>query len=186
VLKLFQSFLMAWLLPGLLLNTAVLAVHGAENEEMRGRLSSSDYKFVKAAACGGMMEVELGKIAAQKSATPSVQHFGEQMVTDHGKADQQLKDIASRNGATLPTQLDEDQQKEVDKLNSLSGDDFDKKYISLMVHDHKKDLKEFEHASKNAENADLKTFAADTTSVIQKHLDMAESLKTQSSKTSSY
>src|SRR5262249_34498915 len=149
-------------------------VRGADTDQMRGRLSSSDYKFAKEAASGGMMEVELGRIAAQKSSTPAIQRFGQEMVTDHGKAGDQLKDIAAKNGAPVPTQLDEDQQKEVNKLNALSGQDFDKKYISMMVHDHKKDLKEFEHASKNVDNADLKSFAADTTAVVQKHLDMAE------------
>ena len=165
---------------------ALYARDGTEKTDNRGQLSSSDYKFAKEAACGGKMEVSLGKIAAQKSANPSVQQFAQRMVTDHTKAGAQLKDIVAKNGATLPDELTASEQKEVDRFNKLSGDEFDKEYVSLMVRDHKKVLKEFQHAAKSVENPDLKQFAETTAPTVQEHLTMIEDIQKQlgSSKTS--
>ncbi len=128
---------------------------------------------------GGMMEVDLGKLAAQKSSNPSVQQFGQRMVTDHGKAGEKLKEIVTKNGGTLPAEISSSQQKAIDKLSKLSGEDFDKEYVSMMVKDHKKDLKEFQHAAKHAENTDLKEFAESTAHVIQEHLTMIEGIQKQ-------
>ena len=169
---------------GLLQTVAALA---GDSNDNRGQLSSSDYKFAKEAAMGGQMEVQLGKLAAQKSTKPSVQQFGQRMVTDHGKAGQALKGIAAKNGATLPDTMSTSAQREEDRLNKLSGEDFDKEYVSLMVKDHKKDLKEFQHAAKNVENPELKQFAESTSQVIQEHLNMIQDIQKQmsSSKTAS-
>lgn len=147
-----------------------------DTNEMRGQLSSADYKFAKAAACGGAMEVSLGKIAMEKSGNSAVQQFGQRMVTDHGKAGQDLAQVASRKGMSLPSEPSASQQKEIDKLSKLSGPAFDKAYLRLMVRDHKEDEKEFRRASENAQDPDLKSFATTTLPIIQDHLKMAEEL----------
>ncbi len=79
----------------------------------------------------------------------------------------------------MPDQPTAKEQKEIDRLNGLSGNEFDKEYVSLMVKDHEKDLKEFQHAAKKAENPELKSFAAETSSVIEQHLQMAKNLADQ-------
>jgi putative membrane protein len=171
-----------WLLSLCLLSLGagnLCAGETTDNPDQPGQLSASDYKFAKEAARGGMMEVNLGKIASQKSANPIVQQFGQRMVTDHGKAGDQLKGIATKNGATLPDQLTAVQQKEVDRINSLSGEEFDKEYVALMVHDHKKDLKEFQRAAKTVENPDLKQFAETTSQTVQDHLNMITDIQKQ-------
>src|SRR5262245_22805089 len=78
------------------------------------QLSSQDRKFVMDAAVGGMMEVEMGRMAAQKASSADVKAFGQRMVTDHGKANDQLKQIASQKGVTLPTTLPADKRQEMD------------------------------------------------------------------------
>ena len=155
---------------------ALVSTYAGETSENRGQLSAADYKFAKAAACGGTMEVNLGKLAAEKSSNVSVQQFGQRMVTDHGKAGQELEQIASRKGASLPTQLTTGHQKEIDRLGKLSGSEFDKAYMNLMVRDHKADEKEFKRASEHLQDPDLKAFAASTLTVVQDHLKMAEDL----------
>ena len=93
---------------------ALVSAYAADTDENRGQISAADYKFVKAAACGGMLEVNLGNVAAANSKNAAVQQFGLHMATDHGKAGQDLAQIASRKGASLPSQLTTAQQKEVD------------------------------------------------------------------------
>ena len=160
----------------LVAQAALVSAYAADTKEMRGQLSSSDYKFAKEAACGGALEVSLGKLASTKSANPAVQQFGQRMVTDHTKAGQNLAQIVSAKEATVPSEPTASQQKELDRLDKLSGQDFDRAYMDLMVRDHKTDVREFKHASEHADDPELKTFAATTLPTLEDHLKMAEGL----------
>ena len=130
-------------------------------------------KFANEAAQGGMAEVEFGRIAAQKATDPSVRAFGQRMVADHSKASAELKSIASRKGMQLPNEMNSEQKSEMDKLEKLSGADFDKEYMSAMVKDHEDDVKAFETQSKEGNDGDVKAFAAKTLPTLQDHLQMA-------------
>ncbi len=166
-------------LPGLVLLVAQMAfnsIYAADTKDNRGEFSVTDYKFVKAAACGGVLEVNLGNIAAANSHNIGVQKFGLLMVKDHGNAGQNLAQIASLKGASLPDHMTTIQQKEMDRLAQLSGPKFDKAYVAFMVKCHIADEKAFKQASEDAQDADLKTFAATTLTMVRGHLKMAESL----------
>jgi putative membrane protein len=160
----------------LVAQVAFVSAYAADANDNPGQLSSSDYKFAREAARGGMFEVNLGNVAIANSKNTEVQQFGQQMVKDHGAAGQKLQGIASQKGATLPTQLTEKQQKEVDKLTKLSGPEFDKAYLSCMIRAHKADERAFKKASEDIQDPDLKAFAADTLNIVRDHLKMAEDL----------
>jgi putative membrane protein len=140
------------------------------------KMSAADSKFIKEAAVGGMEEVSLGQLAAQKATDPDVKNFGQKMVDDHSKANDQLKQVASQKGITVPSALPASKQKEVDHLSKLSGAAFDKKYVSMMVQDHKKDVAEFKKQSAKAKDSDLKSFASTTLPTLQDHLKMIEDI----------
>jgi putative membrane protein len=135
---------------------------------------SSDTKFASEAAVGGLEEVQLGQIAAQKGASDEVRQFGQKMVDDHSKANQDLMQVASGKGLSLPTALDAKHQAEVQKLSALSGDAFDKAYVDLMLKDHKKDVGEFQKESTGGADADIKSFASRTLPTLQEHLQMIQ------------
>jgi putative membrane protein len=139
-------------------------------------MSNSDREFIMDAAMGGLMEVELGRIAAQKGMSESVKQFGQRMVDDHSKANQELMSLASSKGITLPTAIDEKHQKDVTKLSALSGAEFDRAYSKMMLSDHNKDVKEFEKQSMKGMDPDLKAFASKTLPTLQEHLQMAKAL----------
>ncbi len=140
-------------------------------------MSSPDRDFLMDAAMGGLMEVELGRIAAQKGMSDSVKQFGQRMVDDHSKANEELMSLASSKGVTLPTALDEKHQKDVTKLSAMSGAEFDRAYSKMMLSDHTKDVKEFEKQSTRGADPDLKAFASKTLPTLQEHLQMARSLE---------
>ena len=140
-------------------------------------MSSQDRDFLMDAAMGGLMEVQLGRIAAQKGMSDSVKRFGQRMVDDHSKANEELTSLASSKGITLPTALDEKHQKDVTKLSALSGAEFDRAYSKMMLSDHNKDVKEFEKQSTKGADAELKAFASKTLPTLQEHLQMARSLE---------
>jgi len=138
------------------------------------QLDHSDRKFLESAAKDGLAEVELGQLASQRAESPEVKQFGQRMVQDHGKANDQLKQLAQSKGLDVPTETDKSHQKKMEKLQKLSGAQFDKQYMDDMVKDHKKDVKEFQKQAKSAKDADVKNFAAQTAPTLQEHLQMAE------------
>lgn len=169
------------LVPCMVMLAGLVAFNTArasDTDENRGQLNSSDYKFAKEAASGGMFEVNLGNMASANSKNAQVQQFGQRMVKDHTQANDNLKQIAERKGATLPTQLTSHQQREVDRLAKMSGPEFDKAYMSLMVRAHKSDERLFKKASEDAQDADIKNFASTTLTMVQEHLKLAQDLET--------
>jgi putative membrane protein len=135
-----------------------------------------DKKFVKEAAIGGMAEVELGKLAQQKASSDAVKQFGQKMVNDHSKANEELKAAATKDGLELPTELDKKHQKLMDKLSKLSGPEFDKAYIKNMVKDHKKDVSEFQDEASKGTMPGIKEFAQKTLPTLEQHLQMVKDL----------
>ena len=141
-----------------------------------GALSSRDQKFLMDTAMAGLMEVELGRWAAQVGTSPEVKQFGQRMIGDHSKANTELTQLASSKGVTLPTQLDEKHQRDVSKIARLKGADFDRAYSKAMLDDHEDAVKDFEKQSTNGTDADLKAFATKTLPTLQEHLEMARAL----------
>ena len=139
-------------------------------------LAAADKAFVLEAARGGMAEVELGRLAADKASNADVKQFGQRMVADHSKASDELKGLASQKNVTLPTEPDAKQKALHARLSKLSGDEFDKAYIQAMVADHNKDVADFTRASKIAKDPDLKAWAGKTLPTLQEHQKMAKEL----------
>jgi len=140
------------------------------------QLSAADQTFVKKAAQGGMAEVELGKLATQKASSEDVKKFGQRMVDDHTKANDQLKQIAGNKGVTLPTDLDSKDQALKDRLSKLDGEKFDQAYMKNMVRDHTKDVSEFRKESTSGKDSDLKSFASQTLPTLEDHLKEAKNI----------
>jgi putative membrane protein len=141
-----------------------------------GSLSAADSKFIHEAAAGGMAEVELGRLAADKASSPDVKQFGQRMIDDHGKANDELKSLASQKGVTLPPSPDAAQKATQARLTKLSGDAFDRAYMQDMVKDHDKDVAAFKRASTMAADADLKAWAAKTLPTLEEHQKQAKSI----------
>jgi putative membrane protein len=99
------------------------------------------------------------------------------MVTDHSKANDELKALAHKLNITLPDSISSDESKTRDDLAKKSGADFDKDYVNDMVDDHKKDVKAFEDAAKNCKDSDLKAFANKTLPTLKMHLEAIEKIK---------
>jgi putative membrane protein len=134
----------------------------------------ADHKFAMEAAMGGMMEVELGRLAAEKGASDEVRQFGQRMVDDHTKANEDLMQVASGKGMMLPAEVGPKHRAEMQKLSSLSGERFDREYVKMMVKDHKKDVGEFQKEAARGADPDLKSFAARTLPTLQQHLQMIQ------------
>ncbi|MCF0069323.1 DUF4142 domain-containing protein [Dyadobacter sp. CY261] len=138
--------------------------------------AEEDSDFAIEAANGGMTEVQLGEVAKQKGTNPKVKEFGEMMVTDHTKANNELKALAASKNITLPAAPNEEMQKATADISSKNGKDFDKAYIDQMVKDHQKTVELFEDGQKNVKDPEIKAFIDKTLPVLKSHLEHVKTL----------
>ncbi|HEX2061468.1 MAG TPA: DUF4142 domain-containing protein [Thermoanaerobaculia bacterium] len=144
-----------------------------------GAISSmvpADKEFVAKAGMAGLYEVQAGNLALQKAASAEVKAFAQRMVTDHGRGNSELAQLATTKGLALPAELQGEHEQALQHLSTLSGAEFDKAYMQHMVSDHQKDIAEFEKASTTAGDADVKAWAAKTLPILQQHLQQAQEL----------
>jgi putative membrane protein len=128
-----------------------------------------DLSFVREAAAGGLFEVQIGKLAASKATSGEVKAFGQKMVNDHGKANEELKQLAVKKKISLPESLDPTKKATYDSIALQKGAAFDKEYIRHMVKAHDEDVNKFEAASKNLDDADIRAWVAKTLPVLKAH-----------------
>lgn len=144
----------------------------------------SDKTFVKKAAEGGLAEVELGQLATQKASSDDVKKFGQRMVDDHSKANDQLKQVAAQEHIDLPTEPSAKDKATKARLEKLSGEQFDHAYMRDMVKDHRTDVTEFAHEAKMGKDPAVKSFAESTLPTLREHLKSAEKIAPTQQKTS--
>lgn len=139
----------------------------------------SDQQFVTRATTGSLAEVQLGRLAFERAARPSVQQFGQRMVLDHAALNAELAPIAERKDMSMPVALDDVHQQKKERLAALWGHDFDRAYMQEMVADHIKDIAHFEAEAQAGIDPDLKGFAAAALPVLRQHLELARNVHTQ-------
>ena len=152
-----------------LLATAPVWAQNATNGAQS--LSPQDKTFIHEAGAGNLAEAELGQLAEQKGATPAVKEFGRWMYTDHGlTANKWLAAILREEHESFQPELTAEQKELKQKLEGLSGTQFDQQYVEHMVQDHEKTIPVFEKEAKEGHNPMIKAYAEDLIPVLQQHL----------------
>jgi putative membrane protein len=150
-----------------LMTAALLGALSAQAQN----LAKSDQQMLLQLAQGNMAEIEAGKIALQKSQNTEVKAFAQQMIDDHTKGLQEVQSVAQSKGVTLPSEPDAKHKAMASKLNNLSGDAFDRTYLSQAgVADHKKTHALVQKVQSNAKDADVKALAAKLEPTVAQHL----------------
>lgn len=157
---------------GLFAMTSLAAVAQDNQQEQ-------DKKFVRAASEGGLAEVDFGKLAAEKAKDPQVKAFAEKMVHDHTMLNNKMAPVAQELGVTPAEHLSVEDDAEYAKLKLLTGDEFDKSYMSEMVKAHQADLQAFQQEETVAANPQLKRTVASGEKMIAMHMHMADKLAQQ-------
>jgi putative membrane protein len=135
-----------------------------------------DKMFIRKAAEGGIAEIKLGQLAAQKGGSDEVKALGQKMVDDHTKLNNDMAQVADSMGVMLPKTMNKDDQAEYDKLDKLSGNDFDVEYLTFMVKDHHKDLHDFRMEAASPADQTLHEAVVKAESVIHEHAVMVDKL----------
>lgn len=131
-------------------------------------------KFIKETAQNGIAEVNMAKLGTQKAQDPEVKEFAQKLVADHSKLNDEVKELASKKGIALATEVDSKHQQMIDHLSSLSGAEFDKAFAMHMAKGHKKSIANFKKASTNNDDTEVRTFAKNALPILEEHLRMAQ------------
>jgi putative membrane protein len=143
---------------------------------------SSDEHFAKEAASGGQAEVKLGQLAQSNGQSDAVKSFGQRMVTDHSKANQELKQAAQKDGIQVDDTLSPKDQATYDRLAKLQGAEFDRVYARTMIQDHQQDIAEFQKEASDGQNQNVKEFARTALPTLREHLRLAQQMSQSVSK----
>jgi putative membrane protein len=152
---------------------------GSQSNASGSSLDAKDRRFIEKLAAGNEAEIQLGQLAQQKAQNQQVKDFAQRMVNDHTNAKNQMQQILSKDNINAPSQPDPKEQAEMQRLQSLSGSQFDKAYMQHMVQDHRKDVAEVQRASQTAKNPDVKQLASQLLPTLQSHLQQAQQIASQ-------
>jgi putative membrane protein len=133
-------------------------------------------KFLHDAIQGDNSETRLGDLIATRGSSAAVRRYGRTLANDHGTARVQAAAVARRMHVSVPTTSMPEARAEYAKLQRLRGHAFDREVKRYMIHDHQKDISDFE---KQARSGDRQTAARARAQlpVLRKHLRIAESLR---------
>ncbi|HUH59423.1 MAG TPA: DUF4142 domain-containing protein [Candidimonas sp.] len=142
-------------------------------------LDGDDKDFLENAAQSGHAEIEGSKMAQSKAMSPEVKAFAQQMIDDHTRVSEELAALAKTKGYTPPTEPSIVQRTKLKALSAMD-DGFDESYADQIgVEAHEDAVEMFKEAAADAEDPDIKAFAAKTLPALEKHLQMARDLKSK-------
>jgi predicted outer membrane protein len=126
--------------------------------------------FLPKAAAGNRFEIVTGQLAQQRAQSDAVKALGAMFVTDHTAALQQVTQVAATLGISLPAGLDPMQQAIVNRLQTLSGAEFDAAWVQAQILAHRMALRLHLRAAIRGENDAVRTLGQNALPVITKHL----------------
>jgi len=172
-------------LSGLCVSLSLVFAAGFAQAQSSGpaassKLSMRDKSFIKDAVEDGNAEIEASRIALNQAASPDVKSFAQSMLDEHGKANAELKSLASLDGVKTSDTPSLTSQAAIKLLSKRQGGSFDKHYAeSIGVKDHEDAIKLFQKEADKGTNPDVKAWAAKTLPALQHHLEMARELKSK-------
>jgi putative membrane protein len=167
------------LIAGTLLSLPAFANIPKENEVQvknahkadasKSDLTVPERKFVEKATSDNLADIELGRLALEKSQSPEVKNYAQMLVDDHKKSLDKLKTIANDQKFPVPTSATTRAQADYDRLAKLDGADFDREFKKLMDKRHDEALQTFQKASNEVQNPDLKSYINQTLPMMKEH-----------------
>ncbi|MEW6469091.1 MAG: DUF4142 domain-containing protein [Bacteroidota bacterium] len=136
--------------------------------------TSRDLSFCVAVTQGGMLQVMLGRLAQTNALLTQVKMHGQHMIEDHGKLNEELRKLALKKSIPLPEALDNERQRLYDELSRLTGEEFDRRYIRVMIREHKRDIRSFRRYARSGDELDIRSWSALKLPVLERHLEMWE------------
>lgn len=124
---------------------------------------------IQEAAKMNLATEKFAQLASQKAQNQELKQFAQKLQQDHQKAHQELEKIAQTHNVTLPTSVDQKCQEEINKLQALSGQEFDREFAKGAVEGHAIAVAHMQHASTTVKEPDLRQYTQAQLSKVREH-----------------
>ncbi|MEO7338862.1 MAG: DUF4142 domain-containing protein, partial [Caldimonas sp.] len=118
----------------------------------------ADRSFIASAATAGMFEIQVAQLALSRTSDAAVKAYASMVIDDHTNENNELAQLASVRGVTMPVQLPKELQAELRRLTRDTGAAFDRAFVQLQERSHLQDIEEFEVAAHKSQEGDLKAW----------------------------
>jgi putative membrane protein len=135
--------------------------------------------FLADAIRSNIAEAKLGQLAAERAQSQQVREYGDQLRKDHTKSLEKASGLANEIGVPASSELTDQQKKQFESLQKLSGDEFDTTFLSQMDRDHQSDIAKFSAQAQRGSDPEVMAFAKDTLPTLQAHLEHAQSIQSE-------
>lgn len=142
------------------------------NEENLDRKEEKGADHLVEAYSANMFEIKASENASLNASTAEVKNVAIMMMAAHGKMNVDIEKLAATKSVTLPNDLTDDQNREIEKLTEKSGINYDKDYISKMKDKHEDALDRLNKVSEKCDDAEIKAWAQKTAPEVSAHLEM--------------
>jgi len=147
---------------------------GTDEGNMGPFVTMTDKQYAQAMAARGIMEIHLGQAALEKSQNPDVKAVAQRMIKDYLGWDAGMEKAGAKLGIQLPTEMDQKQKAEVDRICALTGPEFDKAYLKEVIHLQTKALSMSNHEAAEASVTGFRHWAGVVTPTIQEQIHAAQ------------
>jgi putative membrane protein len=138
---------------------------------------ANDVEFALAVADGGKLQVQLAELALKKGNSQHVKKFAEAVLSEHSKANTELRKLAAQKSISIPVALSNKNQRKYNELSKKKEKVFDEAYAEAMVKDHMDIVEAFKEEAANGKDAELKKWAKEKIPVLEHHLAMSRNLE---------
>ncbi|MGW4156435.1 DUF4142 domain-containing protein [Micromonospora chersina] len=156
---------------GLLAALVLVGLAPAAAAQAAAQPSTQDTQYLQAVHQVNLFEITAGNLAQQKGQNQQVKDLGKMFVTDHTQLDQTVQSTAQQLNVQLPSDPTADQQKVLDRLNNLSGAEFDKAWVTAQLAGHVQAIQATQTEISQGSEQSVVQIAQDALPVLQAHYD---------------
>jgi putative membrane protein len=149
------------------------ADHRAMSEQLQ-KADTPDKLFVLQAAVGCETGRQWAQLAQQKSQNAQVKQVADAILKDHQQLNQSLQRVIEQQGLQMPQAVPPFIQQELKVAQSLSGEQFDQRFLSCAKAGHAAAISAFEDEAKIAADPNVKQFATQTLPTLQQHAQIIQ------------
>lgn len=157
----------------------VIAFAAGHMTTLQAQGAAGDQQFVNQVAAGNLLEVRLAQTAQKKAESPTVKQFAQRMVIDHTSMQKQWMAAAKRNNLDFKAELSPELMAQLERLNSMSGAELDRAYMSLMAQNHRDRLASFQNERRAAHSAEVMQLIDVNLPILQEHSTLAQQIAPQ-------
>jgi putative membrane protein len=164
----------------LLLAAAALAEgqsHSQQSDTGQQQLSEQDRQWLDYAATDNQAEIQECLLAEKKAHSPAVKAFARLMVDDHINIESRLAALVNGQSVSVPNGTGQKNAKTISELESLQGEQFDRRFLTEQIKDHGDDIGKFSDEIHTTQNPNIRSYASETLPILQQHLALANAVQ---------